>query len=76
MSKPSCLLAALAILVLAASGSGAAVAVPEITEPHLDTYVTSDGTPYFALSVAPNIALPPTAAHNVVILCRAAIGCG
>ena len=68
MSKPSCLLAALAILVLAASGSGAAVAVPEITEPHLDTYVTSDGTPYFALSVAPNIALPPTAAHNVVIL--------
>src|ERR1700722_16696508 len=68
MSKPFYLLAALTTFVLMTADARAAVATTEVTEPHFDSYLTSDGTPYFALSLAPNVPLGEASGHDVVIL--------
>ncbi len=66
MSKPSFRLVALALLLTVVGTSAARC--DEVTESRLDTYETSDGTAYFAVSLAPNIAVPQANAHDVVIL--------
>jgi hypothetical protein len=65
---PSFLLAALSTLALLTADAPAAVATPPVTEPHFDSYVTSDGTRYFAVSLAPNVPLNAAASRDVVIL--------
>jgi hypothetical protein len=64
MSKPISRVATCA-LVLALVGASAAAAVPE---PSLDVYQSADGTPYFALSLAPNVALADQGPRDVVVL--------
>ena len=68
MSMPSFLLAALTTLALLTAHAQAAVATTPVAEPHFDSYVTSDGTRYFAASLAPNVPLSAAASHDVVIL--------
>ena len=44
----------------------AAAAAP--AEPRIDSYMTTDGTGYFAVSLTPNVTVPQSNTHDVVIL--------
>ena len=70
MLKLTCLSAAAlcaATLVVVAGAAMAAPAAPAV-DPHFDTFATSDGTPYFALSLSPNAVLPEAPTREVIML--------
>ncbi len=68
MSKPSYRFAAPALLLAVLLVPRLAWADTVDSGPHVDTYVTTDGTPYFALSLSPNTAVSKGGSRDVVIL--------
>ena len=59
-------LAALSVAALLLTVAQSAPTSPEAAR--LDSYTATDGTNYFALCVAPNVAVPAAPAHDVVVL--------
>ncbi|MEX0978600.1 MAG: VWA domain-containing protein, partial [Pirellulales bacterium] len=69
MSKPSRRFAAPAVLLVAALVPRlVSAAEAPLPEPRLDAYVTTDQTPYFALSLSPNAAVAQGGPRDVVIV--------
>jgi hypothetical protein len=59
-------LAALPVTALLLAVAQSAPTSPEAAR--MECYTAADGTNYFALGVAPNVAVPAAAAHDVVVL--------
>ena len=68
MCKFKCSSMALALWLMAAVVPCLADGDDEAPESRLDTYSTTDGTPYFALRLVPNIAVPAASGNDVVVL--------
>jgi hypothetical protein len=64
--RMACLPVAVMALALGSSGGGASALPPGAAQ--LEAYTAPDGATYFALSIRPDLAPQPEAAHDVVIL--------
>ncbi len=64
MTRPAMRFAVLACVL----ACGAAAMAAEPAEPRIDSYMTTDGTRYFAVSLTPNVTVPQSNTHDVVIL--------
>ena len=67
-AQASILIAALGVSVAALMLAVAESAPTSPEAARLESYTAADGTSYFALRVAPNVAVPAATAHDVVVL--------